>query len=83
MTLLLKSAGGEQRIECGKGTWKKGRMAYGIIPEQPVAASGAWTGDDTFKVKLCFYETPFIATASLKFSGDEPPFDSQANVGFG
>ncbi|HLJ93511.1 MAG TPA: serine hydrolase, partial [Gemmataceae bacterium] len=49
---------------------------------QPVAASGAWTGDDTFTAKLCFYESPFIFTTRLKFSGDEVRCDVESNVGF-
>ena len=53
------------------------------MQDQPVAASGAWTGDDTFTAKVCFYETPFIATFKLKFSEDELRFDAQSNVGFG
>ncbi len=83
-TLVLKINGAEQRIACGSGTWKKGRVAFGPqLPEQPAAVSGAWTGDDTFKAKVCFYETPFIVSLSLKFSGDGLLFDSQSNVGFG
>jgi hypothetical protein len=48
-----------------------------------VAASGAWTADDTFTAKLCFYETPFVFTARLKFSGDEVRCAVEPNVGFG
>ena len=51
----------------------KGRLAYGGFPEQPVAASGAWTGDDTYTAKVCFYETPFLVTFRLKFDGDKAP----------
>ena len=51
------------------------------MPEQPAAASGAWTGDDTFTAKLCFYETPFIITLSLKFSGDELRVVTESKVG--
>ncbi len=83
MTLVARIAGVEQRIACGRGTWQKGRLAWGKLPEQPVAASGAWTGDDTFTAKLCFYETPFIVTVKLKFSGDELSCTSESNVGFG
>jgi CubicO group peptidase (beta-lactamase class C family) len=83
VTLLVKLAGVEQKIECGRNGWKKGRVAFGMLSEQPAAASGAWTTDDTFKAKICFYETPFIVTLSLKFNGDELLFDSQSNVGFG
>jgi hypothetical protein len=48
-----------------------------------VSASGAWTADDTFAAKLCFYETPFILTVNLKFSGNELQFSAESNVGFG
>ena len=83
-TLVVRIDGAEQRIACGSGTWKKGRIALGpMFPEQPVACSGAWTGDDTFKAKICFYETPFTVSLTLKFSGDRLLFDSQSNVGFG
>ena len=58
-------------------------MALGTLPEQPVAASGAWTADDTFTAKICFYETPFIVTVTLKFSGDQLLYHSESNVGFG
>ncbi|MGO9913746.1 MAG: family 16 glycoside hydrolase [Isosphaeraceae bacterium] len=82
--LVARVDGVERRIACAPGTWKKGRMAFGaMFPEQPVAASGGWTGDDTFKAKLCFYETPFIMTLTLKFEGDRLRFDGQLNVGFG
>ena len=53
------------------------------MKEQPAAASGAWTGADTFTARVCFYETPFIVTLRLKFSGDELTLDSRSNVGFG
>jgi CubicO group peptidase (beta-lactamase class C family) len=83
-TLLLRVDGKEQRIACGTGSWTKGRVALGPpLPEQPAAVSGAWTGDDTFKAKICFYETPFIVTLGLKFTGDQVSLDTQSNVGFG
>jgi len=84
VTLLARIDGVEQRIPCGSGTWTKGRTALGpMFPEQPVAGSGGWNGDDTFKAKLCFYETPFIITLTVKFEGDRLLFDGQLNVGFG
>ena len=48
-----------------------------------VAASGAWTDDDTFTVKACFHETPFCATLGLRFAGDALVLDREMNVGFG
>ncbi len=83
MTLVVKVAGVEQRIVCGRGEWRKGQMAWGPLPLQPVAASGGWTAPGEYTVKLCFYETPFIVTARLKFSGTELQFRAETNVGFG
>ncbi|HEX7450487.1 MAG TPA: serine hydrolase [Pirellulales bacterium] len=83
VTLMARIDGNEQRIVCGRGEWRKGRIAWGRAPEQPAAASGAWTADDTFTARLCFYETPFTTTVRLKFSGDEVRCVSESNVGFG
>jgi CubicO group peptidase (beta-lactamase class C family) len=83
VTLVARIEGTERRVVCRRGAWQKSRLAYGRMAEQPVAASGAWTQDDTFTVKLCFYETPFIFTLNLKFSGDQVQLDSRSNVGFG
>jgi CubicO group peptidase (beta-lactamase class C family) len=83
VTLVAKVNGAEQKVSCGRGSWTKGRAAWGPQSEQPVAAAGAWTADDTFTAKLCFTETPFVHTIRLKFAGDEVKFESDANVGFG
>jgi CubicO group peptidase (beta-lactamase class C family) len=83
MTVVAQFGGVDSKFVCGRETWQKGRAAYGVLHEQPVAASGAWTSDDTFTAKLCFYETPFILTLRLKFSGGEVQVDSETNVNLG
>jgi CubicO group peptidase (beta-lactamase class C family) len=84
VTLVAQIDGIERRIECGSGAWKKGKVALGpMFPQQPAAVSGAWVGDDTFKARICFYETPFTVTMTLKFAGDQLFLDSESNVGFG
>jgi len=83
VTLVARFDGVERRIACGRGKWQKGRAAWGPLAEQPAAASGAWAEDDTFTAKLCFYETPFIVTIQLRFSGEELRYSAEANVGFG
>ena len=83
VTLIARVEGAERRIACGRGAWCKGRVPWGQLPEQPVAASGAWTANDTFTAKLCFYETPYIVTMRLKFTGRELQLNSESNVAFG
>ena len=96
VTLVTQVAGKEQRFVCGRNAWQTGRGSWevqserpagvsgvqGTEVEQPLAASGAWTADDTFQGKLCFYETPFTITVTLKFSENEVRFDQESNVGF-
>ena len=77
-TLVVRNLGREHRIVCGFGAWKKGRMAFvagaeawvAAPVEQPVAASGAWTTDDTYTVKLAYYTTPLAVTLTCRFAGD-------------
>jgi hypothetical protein len=88
-TLLVEGGGKVRRVPCGRGEWKRG----GTLPtaasrlaspsELPVAATGAWTDEDTFTVKACFYETPFCTTMQMRFAGDALVLDREANVGFG
>jgi CubicO group peptidase (beta-lactamase class C family) len=81
-TMVVRINGAEERIDCGYNTWKKGQATWGA-QRQPVAASGAWTSEDTFTAKMCFSQTPFIYTIRLKFSGDEVRYNGEANVAFG
>jgi hypothetical protein len=83
VTLVTCCNGVEQRIACGNGGWTKGRMAYANFEKQPVAASGAWTADGTYTVKLSFYETPFRLTLGLKFADDKLFYNCEYNVNVG
>jgi CubicO group peptidase (beta-lactamase class C family) len=80
--LVTRVSGVEHRIACGAGKWRAGRASWGRLPEQPAAACGAWTADDTFTAKICFSETPFILTMRLSFAGKEVRCESRWNVGF-
>jgi CubicO group peptidase (beta-lactamase class C family) len=87
-TLVVSTPRGESRIMCAPGAWKKGHTAFvngtggSMVPsvEQPIAASGAWTQDDTFTLKLCLFETPFYTTMMFRFSGDQLVLNSEHNV---
>jgi hypothetical protein len=76
-------------VPCGRGEWLSGSTLpiSGVRlmndPAYRVAANGAWTDDDTFTARLCFYETPFCTTLGLRFAGDALVLDQEMNVGFG
>jgi hypothetical protein len=89
--LLARTAAGETRTPIGLGTWARSRggFAYGVermlsVPASPaVAASGAWTADSVFTVKLVAPETPYYSALELRFDGDRLLLDTRHHVGFG
>jgi len=89
--LLVRTAAGETRTPIGLGDWatSRGGFTNGIdqflsVPAQPlVAASGTWTADSVFIVKLALYETPYGATLMFRFDGDRLVLDAEYNVSFG
>lgn len=83
VSLVAKLHGVEQRLTCGRGTWEKGRWGWSTPTLLPAAASGAWTGSDTYTARVAFTEAPFVVTLQLRFTGDEVRLESEANVGFG
>jgi CubicO group peptidase (beta-lactamase class C family) len=88
--LTIRDADGTHAITCGLGQWvrqhtdfqKRISMLWDE-PGQGLAACGAWTDDNTFKAKLCFDETPYTITATLKFEDDKLLLDMEQNVRWG
>ncbi|MFM8879276.1 MAG: serine hydrolase domain-containing protein, partial [Verrucomicrobiota bacterium] len=72
-------SGKTESLRCGHGRWMTGRGLLGDspkgasrpLPEESLAASAAWTSDDTWTVKICATGTPFQTTHALRFTGDE------------
>ena len=89
--LVVRTAAGESRTPIGIGSWAAAAngFANGIehflsAPERPlIAASGAWTSDSVFTLKLVAPETPFYSTMNFRFSGDRLVLDTRYNVSFG
>jgi len=89
--LLVRTASGDVRTPIGLGTWVRNRAGFanGIermlsVPARPeVAASGAWTADSVFRVKLVAPETPFYSTLDFRFDGDRVVLEGEQNVSFG
>ena len=45
-----------------------------------IAASGAWTADDTYTLAVARYRTPFVTTYKLRFAGDQLFVTTEQNV---
>jgi hypothetical protein len=82
VTVSFATNGGTSRFSSGYGEWQKGGASFGTYVDQPAAASGAWTSDDTLVIKQCFTETPYYVLRKLRFEGNQLFYDAEANVGF-
>ncbi len=85
---------GEQTLACGSGSWP--RSLVHIYPadaftrhftsqvDDPwkAAASGAWTDESTFTVKMWWVETPFARTFTFRFEGERLTVEQRANFSF-
>jgi CubicO group peptidase (beta-lactamase class C family) len=79
-TFTVRANGADQRLTATPGAWRKSTAIFQGKPD-PVAASGAWTADDTYTLKVVRYRTPFVTTYRLRFAGDQLTVDSAVNVG--
>ncbi len=87
----VRDARGEHRVVCAHGGWAKGVTTWDLVhphptehgASQPVAASGAWTAEDTYEMRLYFYETPFCFAVISKFEADKVKLKLKVNVSFG
>lgn len=81
--VTLQDDRGEHRTECGAAEWLKGTAPLEDRRDGKTAARGAWTADDTYEVKSCFIETPFVGTMICRFEGDQLTLRMKRNVSFG
>ncbi len=74
---------GTHTITGNIGAWLKDATTFGFTQSNAAATSGAWTAADTFTIKVCMYETPFITTITCRFTDAQLFMDVKTNVGFG
>jgi CubicO group peptidase (beta-lactamase class C family) len=79
-TFVIRQNGIDQRIVAAPAGWKKGTMIAGGASE-PIAASGGWTGPDTYTLTVVRYRTPFSTTYRLRFGGNLLAVRSENNIG--
>jgi len=82
-TLTVQDSKGTHEVRAAMGSWLQGTTTLIDGRVYSVAASGAWTSDDTYVIRLCFNETPFCPTLTFRFSADQLAADWKDNVAFG
>jgi hypothetical protein len=71
----------DQSVVAGRGEWKKGDFLLGRDGTRAVAASGAWSADDSYTIQLAQSGQPFLETFRLKFNGDTVTLEREMNCG--
>jgi CubicO group peptidase (beta-lactamase class C family) len=83
-TVTLTIAGKPYAIPCGHGSWERSHALLGSFltaADQPVAAAGAWTADDTFTAKVVLDETETYYVFTLKAKDVDLQVTIGSNVG--
>lgn len=83
--------GRETRMPCGHGRWLRSEGVLGLSPrgglgplgKEPLAASAAWTTEDTLSVTVHVCSTPFRANLALRFGADGVQVEARTPLGFG
>jgi CubicO group peptidase (beta-lactamase class C family) len=77
----LRISGSEWSVACGSGSWVKGSITEDGGAPVAVAASAAWTSEDTFSATLVRYRTPLSTAYDLRFSADTVVLEALDHVG--
>ena len=79
-TLILYDDHGEHLIQIGTSTWLKGITGVRGRGDEPVAACGAWTAEDTYEVRVCCYEDAYCPIFRFHYTSDELQMEVEPNA---
>jgi hypothetical protein len=82
-TLVVRDARGEHPAQFGYGTWLTGISDVHGGRDQPVAACGAWSADDTFEIRACFTEGEFCPVLRFHYASGDLRLEVEPNVAWG
>lgn len=84
-SFVIRVEGADYAITPTPGAWHKGEQYRfpGTGAADQAASTGAWTGPDSFTLKISRYTTPFSVTVKMDFAGNELKFSQQMDVGNG
>ncbi len=76
---------GEEKfmLKAGYQSMEMGKLKNPYFVSDKVAASGAWTAPDQYKLRMVYYETPYIAEYIFSFKENEVLLERNFNVSSG
>ncbi|GHO64781.1 hypothetical protein KSC_036730 [Ktedonobacter sp. SOSP1-52] len=82
-TLIVRDERGEHPMQVGYATWLKGTTDMRGYGDEPVAACGAWTAEDTYEVRICYYEGVFCPVFRFYYTSDKLQLEVEPNASWG
>jgi hypothetical protein len=79
-TLLVRDERGEHPIQIGYATWLKGTTDARGHSGEPIAASGAWTAEDTYEVRVCCCEDAYCPIFRFHYTSGELQLEVEPNA---
>ena len=70
-------------VPVGFKSTEKGEMLFPQYGKQPVETTGAWISNNTYKMRMYYFETPFNINMDFIFSEDVLTADIAMNISFG
>ena len=80
--VTIKIEEGDRPFNVGYGAWEKGEVHIPFWTSDLMATSGAWVSQDTYVVKLVYYETPNHLSFTFRFDGNNLFWDTELNASF-
>lgn len=78
--LIVSDERGAHLMQVGYATWLSGTTDMRGRGDEPVAASGAWTAEDTYEVRACYYEGEFCLVSRFHYTDGEVRLAVESNV---
>jgi len=79
-TLILCDDLGEHLIQIGTSTWLKGITGVRGRGDEPIAACGAWTAEDTYEVRVCCHEDAYCPVFRFHYTSGELQLEVEPNA---
>jgi len=79
-TLVVRDQGGAHSLQVGYATWLKGAADVRGSSDEPVAACGAWTAENTYEVRVCYTEGVFCPVLRFHYTSDGLQLEVEPNV---
>jgi CubicO group peptidase (beta-lactamase class C family) len=79
-TLVIRDERGEHLLQVGYSTWLRGTTDARGRGDELIAACGAWTAEDTYEVRVCYYEDAYCPVFRFHYTSGELQLEVEPNA---